>query len=220
MRFRAVIFDLDGTLLDSLAGIADTMNILLEREGYPSHPLAAYRYFVGSGIDEMVSRALPEVLDRPKDINQWVREYREIYHDIWPQKSRPYAGIPELLDQLKVRNIKTAVLSNKSDAFTRAMTAKLLPGHDFAVILGGRPGVPHKPDPGSALEIARRMGIAPREFVFLGDSGIDMETAKNAGMYPVGALWGFRTAEELLDQGAEELIKLPMELLNIINQNE
>lgn len=216
MNCKAVIFDLDGTLVDSLVGLAEAMNLLLARLGYPIHSLEEYKYFVGSGIEEAIHRALPEQEHHTLPIERLVADYRVLYDTIWPQKSPPYEGVPEMLAGLGKKKIKTAVLSNKSDDFTRRMTARLFPDHEFAEVHGERPGVPRKPDPTAALEIAARLGISPADFIFLGDSGIDMETAVRAGMYPVGALWGFRQAEELSSHGARELLHHPLELLDLL----
>jgi phosphoglycolate phosphatase len=222
--FRAVIFDLDGTLLDSLGGIGDTMNALLKRLGYPQHPLTEYRYLVGDGLERLVERSLPPDWSQEYPpgnrgeaaIEQLVKDYRRLYDEKWPGQSPPYPGVPELLEKLTREKIKIAVLSNKSDDFTRRMAETLLPGSDFAAVVGARPGIPGKPHPVAALEIADRMGIAPGEMIFLGDSGVDMQTGVNAGMYPVGALWGFREADELLDHGANALLEKPAELLQLL----
>ena len=216
MRFEAVIFDLDGTLLNSLAGIGDAMNILLQRLGYPTQPLEAYKYFVGEGIIQLVKRALPKDRGNLHDLGQLVIDYRAIYDTTWPQKSPPYEGIPELLDALSRKNIKTAVLSNKSDDFTRRMVSELLPRWTFEAVKGVRSGAPRKPDPAAALQIAEMTGIVPEKTVFIGDSDVDMQTAVNANMYPVGVLWGFREADELLANGAKHLLEHPMELLGIL----
>lgn len=225
MKYDAVIFDLDGTLLDSLKGIAAAMNELLAKRSYPLHSLDKYKYFVGEGLKELVRRALPpEWYERFRDpeqtekaLDEMVVEYRNRYDEIWPQTSPPYSGIPELLEILSRENIKMGVLSNKADDFTKRMTLQLLPGIPFVTILGARPGVPGKPDPSSALEIAAVMGMKPGEIVFLGDTGVDMQTAVNAGMVPVGALWGFRQADELLANGARQLLKHPLELTGLMN---
>ena len=215
MKFEAVIFDLDGTLLNSLEGIADAMNVLLERLGYSTHPLETYKYFVGDGVTEMVRRALPEVIREKSDIKKLVIDYREIYHTTWPKKSPPYEGIPELLDALTQKNKKLAVLSNKSDDFTKRMVSKLLSLWEFEIVMGAQQGIPEKPDPYAALKIAEITGIAPSNIIFMGDSGVDMKTAARANMYSMGVLWGFREAGELLANGAKKLIKHPIELLNI-----
>jgi phosphoglycolate phosphatase len=223
-RFKAVIFDLDGTLLDSLGGIGDTMNNLLKKLGYPQHRLEEYRYMVGDGLDQLVKRSLPPEWSRDHRtgnreadaLEQLVKEYRRLYDKKWPGQSPPYPGIPELLDRLNREKIKTAVLSNKADDFTRRMAARLLPGSDFAAVVGARPGSPAKPHPMAALEIAARLDIVPGDMIFLGDSGVDMKTGVNAGMYPVGALWGFREADELLTHGAGALLENPAELIQLV----
>ncbi|HLP48802.1 MAG TPA: HAD family hydrolase [Candidatus Kapabacteria bacterium] len=216
MKFDAVIFDLDGTLLNSLEGIADAMNILLRQLGYPTHPVDAYKYFVGEGIAELVNLALPKEKLNLHPMELLVRDYRSIYDITWPQKSVPYEGVPEMLDALAARKIKLAVLSNKSDEFVRRMTSVLLPHWKFEVVKGLRPGEPRKPDPTPALQISASIGIEPAHTIFMGDSGVDMQTANRAQMYAVGVLWGFRPAEELLANGAQQLIKHPLELLDIV----
>jgi phosphoglycolate phosphatase len=213
---KGVIFDLDGTLLDSLGGIADSMNSLLNRKDYPTHHLDAYRYFVGDGIDELVRRALPDTELPGIDLNQLVLQYRQIYDYTWREKTRLYDGIKEMLDLLITKDIKLAVLSNKSDDFTKLMVKQLLWKWPFERVQGLRLDTPPKPDPEMALSIAKKMGLATEEMVFMGDSGVDMLTAKRAKMNAVGVLWGFRDAEELLSNGASVLLKHPCELKEAI----
>jgi len=215
MRFAAVIFDLDGTLLNSLEGIADAMNRLLRQLGYPTHTLEAYKYFVGEGIVQLLKRTVPGEKLNLHSIDRLVEQYRAIYETTWPQKTVPYDGVPEMLDALAVTKIKLAVLSNKSDEFAGRMAAALLPRWKFEAVKGLRPGEPRKPDPTSALQIADITGVDPENTIFVGDSGVDMQTANRAQMYAVGVLWGFRQAEELLANGARQLIMHPMELLKI-----
>ncbi|MGD2089002.1 MAG: HAD family hydrolase [Candidatus Aminicenantes bacterium] len=225
MRFQAVIFDLDGTLLDSLGGIAAAMNALLDQMGYPLHPLENYRYFVGAGLRTMVNRALPgewhrqfpDAQQKESRLDRLEEAYRNIYSEKWPLHSSPYPGIPELLKTLSRLDVNMAVLSNKSEDFTKRMVLALLPGCDFDMVLGARRGVPVKPDPAAALEIAAALNRTPGEMIFLGDSGVDMQTGVNAEMYPLGALWGFRDAEELLANGAKQLIKHPLDLIKIMD---
>lgn len=216
MRFDAVIFDLDGTLLNSLAGIADAMNMLLKQLGYPTHPVEAYKYFVGEGLAELLNRTIPAEKLTLHSMDGLVKQYRALYDITWPQKTVPYDGVPEMLDALSATKIKLAVLSNKSDEFAGRMAAALLPRWKFEVVKGLRPGEPRKPDPASALQIAGITGVDPANTIFMGDSGVDMETASRASMYAVGVLWGFRQAEELMANGARQLIKHPMELLKIV----
>jgi len=217
VRFRAVLFDLDGTLLDTLEDIAVTMNSVFGRRGYPPFSLAACRLMVGEGMEVLVRRAV-----RPEDsdddtVTAIVREYRDEYRRAWRAHSRPYPGVPELLGDLKARGVRTAVLSNKSHPFTEEMTRALLP-FDFDVVRGAAPDFPYKPDPASALAIAAEMGLRPEAFVFVGDTRIDMETARGAGMHPVGVLWGFRDAEELDASGAAVLLASPADLLKVMDE--
>lgn len=224
MNYKAVIFDLDGTLLDSLPDIAITMNRVLKRLGYPLYTPEDYKYLVGEGIKEMVKRALPmehmhEFIDETgndQKLDALVDEYRGIYALQWRENSRPYSGVPEMLDELVKRGIKFGVLSNKLDQFTREMVTVLLPRWNFSVVFGTRPGVPLKPHPQAALEMAHIMGISHDETIFVGDSGIDMQTAVNAQMLPIGVLWGLREKQELILKGAQHLIHHPMELTTFL----
>jgi phosphoglycolate phosphatase len=216
MSYGAVLFDLDGTLLDTLDDLADSMNSVLMRHGFPTHPRDAYRYHVGDGVENLVSRSLPEAYRRAGFVAQCVGAMREEYGRRWAAKTRPYEGIPELLDGLTHRGIHMAVLSNKPHDFTQAMVAELLGRWRFDVVLGVRPSIPRKPDPSAAWEIARALGVPAESFLYLGDTNTDMKTANAAGMYAVGALWGFRPAEELRASGARVLIRTPTELLGLL----
>jgi len=215
-RFAAVIFDLDGTLFDTLEDIALTMNQVLARRGLPTRTNAEYKLIVGEGLDEAVRRTLRPLRFTAEDVAVMVAEYRREYETRWRDHSRPYAGVPELLRGLRGRGLKTAVLSNKSHPYAVAMIQALLPGFDFDLVRGAGPGVPLKPDPEPALRLARDLGVAPQRVVFVGDTNVDMKTAVSAGMYPVGALWGFRDAEELRQNGAAALIATPLELLELV----
>ncbi len=216
MKYRAVLFDLDGTLLDTLADLGNSMNSVLARAGWPEHSLADYKYYIGDGVDNLVRRVLPENRRDAATINEYVAALREEYGRRWAEQSCPYPGIPDLLDTLQVRGLKMAILTNKMDDFAGRVVARLLPGWRFESVLGDRPGFPRKPDPAGALDIAVRLGLSPAEFLYLGDTGIDMQTARAAGMMAVGALWGFRPAEELRAGGAEVLIERPAELLRLL----
>lgn len=227
MHFRAVLFDLDGTLLDTLEDIARTMNSVFGRRGYPPFSLAECRLMVGEGMEVLVRRAiLARRADRPADegedqgeakVAAIVREYRAEYESAWRANSRPYPGIPGLLEGLQARGVRTAVLSNKSHPFTEDMTRELLP-FDFDAVRGAVSGVPYKPDPAAALAISSEMGIPPAEFIFVGDTSIDMATARAAGMFPAGVLWGFRDAEELASSGAAVLLASPADLLKVLDE--
>jgi len=216
MSFHAVIFDLDGTLLDTLEDLADSVNRTLAANGFPTHPLDAYRYFVGDGSEMLITRALPSGHQNPETIAKCFEAFRNDYRQYWKVKTRPFEGIPEMLQQLTKLGVKMAILSNKPHEFTRQCVAELLTAWRFEPILGQRETVPLKPDPTGALEIAHLLDRPASDFLYLGDSGVDMQTATAAGMFPVGACWGFRTASELQQNGAKVLIEKPTQLIDLL----
>jgi len=219
MRCGSILFDVDGTLLDSIEDLANSMNTVLRRFNLREHSIETYKYFVGDGMENLVVRSLPEIeRDDRRLVEQCIASMREEYSRNWNVRTRPYAQIPELLDVLEQRKIRMAVLSNKPDDFTRMMVKELLPGRRFEIVMGERPAVPRKPHPAAALEIARLMNIPPSRFLYVGDTATDMKTAKAAGMFAVGVLWGFREAGELLASGAELLIHQPLELLDLLDR--
>lgn len=218
MVYQAVLFDLDGTLLDTLLDLGLAMNAVLRRYGFPEHELEEYRYFVGEGMENLVRRALPEPQRDETTVAQGLAAMRAEYDQRWQEHTRPYPGIPEMLDELSARGLKMAILSNKPDDFVKMCVARLLPHWRFESVLGMRPGRPRKPDPGGALEIAASLAMSPATFLYLGDTRIDMQTANAAGMFSVGALWGFRPAAELSAAGAKMLISQPGELLKLVER--
>jgi phosphoglycolate phosphatase len=217
MPYKAVLFDLDGTLLDTLEDIGNAVNRVLEGKGFPTHELDAYRNFVGNGSAMLISRALP--IERRTDdvIHTCLTAYLDDYGRNWNVKTKPYEGIPEMLDALNDRGLKMAILSNKLHAFTKQCATELLSSWDFDAVIGQRDGMPPKPDPASALEVAKRLGLSPADFLYMGDSGVDMKTAVASGMFPVGVLWGFRTMKELRDYGGLALINRPSEILSLLD---
>jgi len=216
MTYKAIIFDLDGTLLNTLDDLGNAMNRVLSDMGFPTHPIEEYRSFIGDGVEKLIKRALPEKNSNEATAHTCIEAYLENYRKNWNRHTRPYQGIPELLDSLKERGLKIAVLSNKPHETTILCVEGFLQGWEFDAVLGHRDGTPHKPDPAGALEISTRLNIPPAAFLYLGDSGVDMETAVAAGMFPVGVLWGFRGAEELEERGAQALISHPLEVLNLL----
>jgi len=216
MKFKAVVFDLDGTLLDTLDDLADSMNSVLTKHNYPTHQVDAYKYFVGDGLRKLVQRTFPEGARDDENVNHGLEEMRKEYNLRWDNKTKPYKGIAEMLDTLVGNNVKIAILSNKADDFAKLTVGKLLSDWDFNIVLGEREGIPKKPDAAGALDIAQRLGVKPQECLYLGDTGIDMKTAVSAGMYPVGALWGFRKADELVHNGAKVLVASPTEVLDLL----
>lgn len=216
MKYAAVLFDLDGTLLDTLEDLADSMNAALQSEGHALHPINSYRYFVGDGIENLVRRALPETARDEASVARGKAAMDAEYSQRWNAKSKPYAGVPELLDELSQRQLPMAILSNKPEPFTLLAVNELLSQWTFAPIRGARPDTPRKPDPAGALAIAAELGLAPADCLYLGDTDTDMKTAISAGMYALGATWGFRPGEELLQSGAQTLLDEPLELLNLL----
>lgn len=216
MHYRAVIFDLDGTLLDTLKDIADSANRVLADRNMPMHPPAAYKQFIGEGVRQLFLRALPVAQRAESTVQECIEAYRGEYARNWNVKTRPYAAIPEMLDALVALGIKLAVLSNKPDEFTQTCVRELLPAWRFHAVLGATDALPRKPDPAGALEILGRLGTEAGSCLYLGDSGVDMKTAVAAGMFGVGALWGFRDSHELERDGAQALIEHPMQLLDLL----
>ncbi len=214
-QYKAIIFDLDGTLVDSAADVGDAANRVMAASGYPEHPTSAYYRFMGDGVYELMRRVLPEDARSPETVSAAVQAFFQEYDGNWHHRSRPYPGIPELLDELAQRGVLLSVLSNKPHRFTTAFIDRFLPKHRFAAVYGQRDGVPRKPDPAGALEIADRLGLSPKAFLFLGDTPTDMKTATAAGMHPVGACWGFRSAGELSSAGGRTLIDHPRNLLRL-----
>jgi phosphoglycolate phosphatase len=206
LKFRAVIFDLDGTLLNTLDDLADSMNSVLEHNRLPTHPLEAYKYFVGDGIDMLVQRALPFQVAGDAELLRLVREMKSEYARRWLCRTRPYPGVPEMLNAFAAAGTAMAVLSNKPDDASQVIVQALLPNVRFQMVLGATPERPKKPDPSAALEIAVSLNIPASEFLFIGDTPIDMHTARAADMFPLGVLWGFRPAEELIEAGAQMLV--------------
>ena len=216
MAFQAVLFDLDGTLLDTLEDLADAANKILADHGLPTHPVDAYRYFVGDGLATLIERILPADQRSEELQGLLFQAFKEEYAKNWNNKSGMYEGIDAMLDGLVQAGLRLSVLSNKPHEFTQICVRQLLPSWSFEQVLGARPEVPKKPDPAGAIEVAGLMNLEPADFLYLGDTATDMATAVGAGMYPVGALWGFRTVEELSASGAKTLINHPRELLELL----
>lgn len=216
MRYKGVIFDLDGTLVNSLEDIADSMNTVLEKYGFPTHEVDAYKAFVGRGMTQLVTRALPEDARDEARIALYRDALLAQYGANYLRKTRPYDGIIDLLTELSRMNIKLAVFSNKVDHFTKKIIAELFPAHPFSVVLGSGPELPEKPDPKGVLLVSSSLKIPPNSLIYVGDSDVDMQTARKAGMSPAGALWGFRTKEELFENGAEFLLHHPLDLLPVL----
>ena len=212
---KAVIFDLDGTLLNTLADIGDSVNRMLMEYGFAEHTLDDYRRFIGNGLKKLVTRALPLAGRSEEMVNACFQRARAIYWDNWNRRTMPYNGILNLLSALAEKNIAMAVLSNKPHDFTVRYIDAYFEQGMFAVVMGQGDRFPAKPDPAAALDIARRLDIVPAAFLFVGDSAVDMQTANAAGMHAVGASWGFRGPRELAQNGCRSLVEHPLEILNL-----
>lgn len=218
MMYQAAIFDLDGTLIDSLRDIGEAMNRTLEAMGCPGHALEKYNYFVGDGVRQLVQRALPPDRQDERTVAEFLAAYRADYGKSWRVHTRPYPGIPALLQALVARGIPLGVLSNKPDAVTCRCVEHFFPDIPFIAVAGQKEDVPKKPDPTAALAIAAGMLRDPGQCVFVGDTATDMQTATAAGMFPAGVTWGFRPRAELLDHGARLLADRPEALLGLFGE--
>ena len=216
MQFQAICFDLDGTLLDSLADLAHCTNKILLKRGFPEHPVDAFRYFVGDGTKMLMTRVLPEEVRNEALIEECRQDFEEAYRDRWNEQTVPYEDIPELLDALTNLQQKLTVLSNKPHEFSLLAVKHFLPNWEFELVLGQREGVPRKPDPTGMLDISEQLKIPAEKFLYLGDTATDMKTAVAAGCFPVGVLWGFRPEEELRDNGARAIVKKPLDVLDLL----
>lgn len=216
MHLRALIFDLDGTLLDTLQDIGTSCNRVLAARGFPTHEIETYRMLIGDGAPECVKQALPAESRSEALIQECLEAYFEEYERSWNVSTRPFDGIPELLDDVTDRGIGMAVLSNKSQLATERCVNGLLGRWMFAPVIGQDAAGRRKPDPAGALEIAESLNVSPGECLFVGDTEVDTRTAEAAGMFPLGVLWGYRTARELRTAGARALVREPSEILELI----
>ena len=213
---KAVIFDLDGTLTDTIGDLAAAVNYVLEKNGFPTHDEEKYFYFVGTGSYNLVKKASPEGIGEEK-LFSMLDEFFAFYGEHYLDKTVPYDNVSETLALLKQKGIKLAVCSNKIQNMTEKVVEKYF-GGIFTYVFGQNDRFPLKPDPAAPLWIAEQIGVKPSEVMFVGDSGVDMKTGKNAGFTSVGVSWGFRTVEELLENGADYIINNPLELLDIIKE--
>lgn len=214
---KAVLFDLDGTLVNSLADLADSTNFALRQLGFPLHETEEYKYLVGDGIPKLIERALPEGEktedNKSKCLELFMARYREHYFD----KTDAYDGIKDLLFGLKAEGLKIAVISNKAQEMAQKVVDKVF-GGIFDTVAGKREGYKTKPDPSLTLEIIKELGVTPDVSVLVGDSGMDMAAAVNAKTAGIGVLWGFRTEEELLQNGAKYIAETPAQIYDIIKE--
>ena len=215
MAYHAAVFDLDGTLLNTLADLAASGNELLESYGMTPHPQQEYRYFVGNGSRKLMERIIPDASQ--ERIDEALLRYKKIYNRRLTEKTTPYDGILEMLSGLRNRGVRLAVCTNKHISAAEQLIRKYFPSDMFVAFDGDRPGIPRKPDPAHVRFVMEKMDVVPEETVYLGDSGVDMQTAINSGTLPVGVLWGFREKDDLLENGAKVLLSHPSELFEKID---
>lgn len=213
MKTALIIFDLDGTLLNTLDDLADSGNFILRTYGFSEHPVNAYRFFVGDGIRKLIERIIPEDKRESTFIEEVQQEFMKHYEIHKHDKTAPYPGIIELLKTVKNRNIKIAIASNKTHEVIEKMMDFYFRGIQFDAVFGQRKQVPPKPNPRIVIDILHKTGIPKEKTLYVGDTSVDMLTAHNAGLKSIGVLWGFRSKEELLKAGADCIIEKPEELL-------
>ena len=215
---HAVIFDLDGTLLNTLGDLRAATNHALEVRGLPPHSMEEIRQFIGNGIRLLICRAMPEGTPEA-EIDAALDDFKAYYAAHIHDRTVPYDGIPQLLTALRKRGIMVAVLSNKIDSASQQLIEYFFPGKTD-VVFGEHVGVPRKPDPTSCRMVMQQLGVQPEQVLYVGDSGTDMQTAKNAGLYAVGVTWGVRSKEVLLKYGADVLVHRPEQILQILDSDE
>lgn len=213
--FKAVFFDLDGTLANSLLDLAASTNYILRNHGYPEHPVSAYQYFAGDGFAKMIERAMPADIDKeamlPLLKDEWIAYYTVHYAD----QTVAYDGLSDLVSELKRRGLRLAVVTNKAQEMAEIVVHKLF-GDAFDYILGLREGIPAKPDPTGVFLAMESLGVKPEECAFVGDTGMDVAAGVNAGAFPIGVLWGFREKEELVRFGAKAFAENAAELREVL----
>lgn len=213
---KTIIFDLDGTLLNSLEDLANSTNHTLKTYGFPTHPTEKYKYFVGNGIGKLLERALPEEHRNEAFLKEFSKRFLEYYNQHKEDCTKPYTGILQLLQQLNDEGFNLAVASNKIHSATCVLVEKYFPDISFSLVLGHRQGYLPKPDSKIIDDILNETNSNTLEAIMIGDSSVDIQTAKNANIKSIGVLWGFRTKEELQEAGADFTVSKPNEIVQII----
>lgn len=215
---KLVIFDLDGTLLNTIEDLGHAANYALEKNGFPTHTIASYPFFVGNGVRRLITRVLPEDNRTPAMIDTLLKDFREFYDVHCCDCTKPYAGIPELLRDLRDQDVKVAVASNKYDAAVQKIINHYFGDIDFVAIQGQVDGVNVKPDPSIVFGILAKAQVPKSEVLYVGDSGVDMETARRACIDSVGVTWGFRPEKELVEYYAGTIVHQPNVILDLLEQ--
>ncbi|MCK5004659.1 MAG: HAD family hydrolase [Candidatus Aminicenantes bacterium] len=211
---KTIIFDLDGTLIESLSSIVYSMNFLLKKEGFPIYSTDEYKMFIGDGVTRLVELSFPEL--NSDKLRYYIKEYINIYINSWREKTIPFEGICQMLKKFQKNGINMFILSNKRDDITKLQVGELFSDINFLDVRGAVAGIPKKPEPDVAIQMLNKNSFSPDETIFIGDSGVDMQTAVNGGMIPGGVLWGFRGREELSKSGAEYLFETPSEIIRAV----
>ena len=218
MKYQAAIFDMDGTLINSLEDLADSVNEALKYYGLPPHTLEEYRYFVGNGARKLIERSLPKEKANDSDfVSEVLKYYDGCYERHLTNKTKPYEGILEMLKTLQDKKIPLGVCTNKQQFAADKIIQVMFPADMFGAVIGDQKGLPRKPDPTKVLKIAAKFNVNPKQVAYFGDTSVDMETAHNAGFLSIGVTWGFRPESELIESGAEILINHPSELWNHVD---
>ncbi len=214
---KLAIFDLDGTLLNTIKDLGEAANYALDRNGFHTHSIASYPFFVGNGVKRLIERVLPEdARNKPSVVNAMLKDFKEYYNEHNTNLTKPYEGMPELLHELQEQGVKLAVASNKYQQATDKIINHFFPDIDWVAIAGQREGIPVKPDPSIVFMILSEAKIAKQDTIYIGDSGIDMETARRACLDSIGVSWGFRPVKELKEYHANVIINKPQDILPII----
>ncbi|MEO2007692.1 MAG: HAD family hydrolase [Pirellulaceae bacterium] len=218
MRHTTILFDLDGTLLDTLEDIAAAANAALADRGLPTHDVESFRWFVGNGVENLFRRAIGDThADQEAEASACMEKFQETYEFQWKVNSRPYDGVADMLDGLVQRNCRLAILSNKPHHFTIKCVEHFLSEWRFDAVFGQREGVPKKPDPQAVHEIIELLGSTSGQSIYVGDSIVDVQTAHRAEIVSAGAAWGFRGAVELHAAGADYVLQSPLDLLTALD---
>ncbi len=217
---KLAIFDLDGTLLNTIEDLGYAANHALQAHGYPTHSIASYPFFVGNGVRRLIERVLPEDARTEATIDRLLITFKEYYNDHNTDYTKPYEGIPELLSLLSSRGVAIAVASNKYQAATEKLISHFFPTLSFIAVEGQKEGVPVKPDPSIVFEILAKAKTPKADTIYIGDSGVDMETARRACVDSVGVTWGFRPEKELVENHADTIVNSPGDIAKLIFSND
>ena len=217
---KLAIFDLDGTLLNTIEDLGYAANHALQAHGYPTHSIASYPFFVGNGVRRLIERVLPEDARTEATIDRLLVTFKEYYNDHNTDYTKPYEGIPELLSLLSSRGVAIAVASNKYQAATEKLISHFFPTLSFIAVEGQKEGVPVKPDPSIVFEILAKAKTPKADTIYIGDSGMDMETARRACVDSVGVTWGFRPEKELVENHADTIVNSPGDIAKLIFSND